>query len=181
MYPNVSCPAAHRAFDGCGAACICAACRWATSRTRSGRCWARTPRTRRLRCDRSFGRAAAIARLPGRKLVFTNGDAPYAGRILERLGLGETFEAVHDIHAMELRPKPATSAYQGLCDAHGIDPTAALFVDDMARNLTPAKAIGMMTVWVDNGSEQAPDPARDGIDYTVAALGPWLDEILEDA
>ncbi|MDB5694694.1 MAG: pyrimidine 5-nucleotidase [Sphingomonas bacterium] len=124
--------------------------------------------------------AAAIARLPGRKLVFTNGDLPYAGRILERLGLGESFEAVHDIHAMELRPKPAASAYRGLCDAHGIDPARALFVDDMARNLPPAKAIGMTTVWVDNGSEQAPGDARAGIDYTVAALGPWLHEILED-
>ena len=125
--------------------------------------------------------AAAIARLPGRKLVFTNGDAPYAGRVLERLGLHASFEAVHDIHAMQLKPKPAASAYQGLCEAHGIDPARALFVDDMARNLLPAKAIGMTTVWVDNGSEQAPDPARDGIDYTVAALGPWLDEIWEDA
>lgn len=125
--------------------------------------------------------AAAIARLPGRKLVFTNGDAPYAGRVLERLGLGNSFEAVHDIHAMALRPKPAASAYRGLCDAHGIDPTRALFADDMARNLAPAKAIGMTTVWIDNGSEQGPDAPADCIDYTVAELAPWLQDILEDA
>ena len=124
---------------------------------------------------------AAIARLPGRKLVFTNGDAPYAGRILERLGLGGSFEAVHDIHAMALHPKPAASAYRGLCDAHGIDPAAALFADDMTRNLAPAKAIGMTTVWVDNGSEQGPEAGRDFIDYHVPVLGPWLHEILEDA
>ena len=123
--------------------------------------------------------AAAIAQLPGRKLVFTNGDAPYAGRVLERLGLGDSFEAVYDIHAMALRPKPAASAYRGLCDTHGIDPARALFVDDMARNLAPAKAIGMTTVWIDNGSEQAPDPDRAFIDYTVTELGPWLYDILE--
>ncbi|NWM59995.1 pyrimidine 5'-nucleotidase, partial [Escherichia coli] len=44
---------------------------------------------------------AALARLPGRKLVFTNGDAPYAARVLDRLGLGTTFEAIHDVHATQ--------------------------------------------------------------------------------
>ena len=65
--------------------------------------------------------AAAIAKLPGRKLVFTNGDAPYASRVLERLGLDESFEAIHDVHAMDLKPKPEPSAYAGLCAAFGID------------------------------------------------------------
>ena len=125
--------------------------------------------------------AAALARLPGRKLVFTNGDRPYALKVLDRLGLGGSFEGVHDIVAMELRPKPDPGAYRGLCEAFAIDPTRALFVEDMARNLPPAKAIGMTTVWIDNGSEQAPGVAPDGIDYRIAELGPWLHEILEHA
>jgi putative hydrolase of the HAD superfamily len=125
--------------------------------------------------------AAAIARLPGRKLVFTNGDKPYALKVLDRLGLGEAFEAVHDIHAMGLVPKPDPSAYAGLCAAHGIDPTRALFAEDMARNLAPAKAIGMTTLWVDNGSEQGPDAARDHIDFTVRDLSSWLNAVMEEA
>lgn len=125
--------------------------------------------------------AAALARLPGRKLVFTNGDRPYALKVLDRLGLGGSFEGVHDIVAMELRPKPDPGAYRGLCDAFAVDPTRALFVEDMARNLPPAKAIGMTTVWVDNGSEQAPGETPAGIDYRINELGPWLDEILEHA
>ena len=125
--------------------------------------------------------AAAIAKLPGRKLVFTNGDKPYALKVLDRLGLGGHFEAVHDIHAMGLVPKPQPSAYAGLCQAFDIDPKRAIFFEDMARNLVPAKAIGMTTVWVDNGSEQVPgDAARDHIDYTVHALTPWLTSILEE-
>lgn len=123
---------------------------------------------------------AAIAKLPGRKLVFTNGDAPYAGRVLERLGLHESFEAIHDIHAMDLKPKPAASAYAGLCAAFGIEPTRALFADDMARNLAPAKTIGMATLWVDNGSEQGEDAARDFIDYSCADVTDWLQQIQED-
>lgn len=123
---------------------------------------------------------AAIARLPGRKLVFTNGDGLYAGRVLERLGLHQSFEAIHDIHAMDLKPKPAASAYAGLCAAFGIAPETALFADDMARNLAPAKAIGMATLWVDNGSEQSEDAARDFIDFTCADVTGWLHHVLGD-
>jgi putative hydrolase of the HAD superfamily len=128
---------------------------------------------------------AAIARLPGRKLVFTNGDEPYALKVLERLGLRDSFEGVHDIHAMALSPKPAESAYRGLCERWGIAPDRALFADDMARNLRPAKALGMTTVWVDNGSEQDPghigdDWDRSFIDYRVGDLASWLNHILED-
>ena len=124
---------------------------------------------------------AAIAKLPGRKLVFTNGDASYALRVLERLGMRDSFEGVHDIHAMGLVPKPEASAYAGLCAAFDLDPTQSLFVEDMARNLKPAKAIGMSTVWVDNGSEQSPDMDRSYIDFTVRDLAPWLESMMEDS
>ena len=116
-----------------------------------------------------------IARLPGRKLVFTNGDAPYAGRVLDRLGLGGAFEAIYDVHATDYIPKPDPRAYQGLCDAYGIDPTTALFVEDMARNLKPAKAIGMTTVWVNNGSERGDHEAcASYIDIEINDVGEWL-------
>lgn len=122
----------------------------------------------------------AIARLPGRKLIFTNADTPYAVRVLDRLGLGGAFEAVYDVHAMDYLPKPDPRAYAGLCATHGIDPTRALFVEDMARNLVPAKAIGMTTVWVDNGSEQGPGAFAEAIDYTVSDVGDWLADVVAE-
>jgi putative hydrolase of the HAD superfamily len=129
--------------------------------------------------------ARLIADLPGRKLVFTNGDEAYARRVLARLGLSDTFEAVHDIHACAYVPKPDPSAYAGFCARWAIDPTTALFVEDMARNLKPAKAIGMTTVWLDNGSEQGPVPttvgAGDFIDYRIADLADWLHSLTGDA
>jgi putative hydrolase of the HAD superfamily len=121
---------------------------------------------------------AALDRLPGRKLVFTNGDEAYARRVLEKLGLGNAFDGLHDIHAMDYVPKPDPGAYARMCARWEIDPTRALFVEDMARNLAPAKALGMTTVWIDNGSEQAEaeaDPAF--IDYRIADIGDWLTEI----
>jgi putative hydrolase of the HAD superfamily len=131
--------------------------------------------------DENVPLAAAIARLPGRKIIFTNADTPYATRVLDRLGLGESFEAIHDIHAMDLKPKPNASAYAGLCAAFDIDPTESLFVEDMARNLAPAKAIGMTTVWIDNGSEQAAaEQDRSFIDFTTPDLTAWLHDIMGD-
>ena len=122
---------------------------------------------------------AAMDRLPGRKFVFTNGDEAYAARVLDKLGLANAFDGMHDIHAMDYVPKPDPRAYAALCSAHAIAPETALFVEDMARNLEPAKALGMTTVWVDNGSERGShgaDPAF--IDYRIADIGLWLTEIL---
>ena len=115
----------------------------------------------------------AIARLPGRKLVFTNGDAPYARTVLARLGLGTTFEAIHDIHACAYQPKPMAAAYASMVAAFGIDPARSLFADDLQRNLLPAKAIGMTTLWINNGSEPQ-GAAEPHIDFSTDDLGRWL-------
>lgn len=131
--------------------------------------------------DENAPLAAAIARLPGRKIIFTNADALYAGKILAKLGLGETFEAIHDVHAAQYRPKPAPEAYRHLCSAYDLDPTQSLFADDMARNLKPAKQIGMTTLWVDNGSEQGEEGDRDFVDFTTRDITHWLHDILEEA
>ena len=131
------------------------------------------------RIDHDARLVASISRLPGRKLVFTNGDAPYAQRVLDRLGLGESFEAIHDIHAMDYVPKPAPASYDAMCKRWAINPGSALFVEDMARNLAPAKALGMTTVWINNGSEQAGgEPCPSFVDYEIADLGDWLHEIM---
>jgi putative hydrolase of the HAD superfamily len=120
----------------------------------------------------------AIARLPGRKLVFTNGDVPYAQRVLANVGLSESFEAIHDIHAMAYQPKPHAHAYASMIQAFRINPARALFADDLARNLPPAKATGLTTLWIDNGSEQVGADISDGIDYRASDLGEWLHDIL---
>ncbi|HVF37082.1 MAG TPA: pyrimidine 5'-nucleotidase, partial [Sphingomicrobium sp.] len=103
------------------------------------------------RVSRDDRLALCLGRIPGRKLLFTNADEPYARRVLEALGIGEHFAELHDIHAAQLRPKPDAHGYQLLIDRFGIDPTRAAMVEDMAQNLKPAKELGMTTVWVDNG------------------------------
>jgi putative hydrolase of the HAD superfamily len=96
--------------------------------------------------------ARALAQLPGRKILFTNGDSAYAARVLDRLALRAQFDAVHCILATGLQPKPRQIAYDSLIAAQDINPHSAIFFEDMAINLVPAKAMGMMTVWVANDS-----------------------------
>ena len=66
--------------------------------------------------------ADRLAALPGRKILFTNGDDAYAARVLAALDLSDSFEAMWDIHAMAYRPKPEPSAYIGMIQALGITP-----------------------------------------------------------
>ena len=76
-------------------------------------------------------------------------------------------------------PKPDPSGYDALCRAHDVDPTRAAFFEDMARNLKPAKAIGMTTIWVNNGSEAGNhDHHPDFIDFETDHLTPFLADIL---
>ena len=123
--------------------------------------------------------ASSLSRLPGRKFVFTNGDAPYARRVLQAIGIDGHFDELHDIHASDLRPKPDPYGYRLLCERFGIDPAQALLADDMVQNLAPAKALGMTTVWVDNGSERGNHNYDDAVvDVAVTNIGEWLESIL---
>jgi putative hydrolase of the HAD superfamily len=125
--------------------------------------------------------AQALAKLPGRRFVFTNGDAPYARRVLEAIGVHDRFHDLHDIHASGLKPKPDPYGYGLLCERFGIEPGHALLADDMAGNLKPAKALGMTTVWVDNGSERGSHGADAGfIDHRISDVGEWLESIVEE-
>lgn len=120
--------------------------------------------------------AEQIKALPGRRLIFTNGDQPYAEKVLAALGLEQCFEGMWDVIAMNYKPKPEPSAYHGLIEAFGFDPDRAVFVEDSARNLPPAKALGMQTVWLDCASEWG-DRAKDdaAIDLVIDDLPQWLE------
>ena len=115
----------------------------------------------------------ALAALPGRKLVFTNGDEAHAGRVMARLGVARHFEAVFDIEAAGFVPKPQPAAYDLLLRRHTIRPRRAAMVEDIARNLKPAKERGMTTVWI--GGDFAMGRGDGGyVDYRAAELTPWL-------
>lgn len=120
---------------------------------------------------------AQIEVLPGRKLIFTNADKPYADRVLIASGLDNLFEDVFDIHRMGHRPKPHPDSYAALCSELEIDPKTSLFVEDSAHNLVPAKAMGMTTIWVKHAGEADSSGGVDHIDHEIADVTEWLSSI----
>ena len=136
------------------------------------------PLDRLVRDDRLV---ASLAKLPGRKFIHTNGNADYAWKVLDRLGIAATVDHLHDIFAADLTPKPDLHGYRKLLDQFEIEPTQAVMVEDMVRNLAPAKSLGMTTVWVDNGSERGNHGFEDAIvDHRISDVSEWLESILED-
>ena len=126
--------------------------------------------------------AEAIARLPGRRFVFTNGCRDHAGRILDRLGMAALFDQVWDIRSMEFAPKPEPSAYASVVEAAGVTAAAAAMFDDIARNLVPARAMGMTTVWLKTdapwgGHGPLMDVADSDIDHRTDDLTEFLHTI----
>jgi len=68
--------------------------------------------------------------------------------VLDRLGIGEHFEAVFDIIAADLEPKPALQTYQKFLRVHGVNPEKSAMFEDLARNLVVPHELGMTTVLV---------------------------------
>jgi len=118
---------------------------------------------------------AVLARLPGRKLVYTNGSVPHAERVLERLGVAHHFDGVFDIVAANYVPKPEDAAFEVFVTTYGIDPGRAVMVEDIARNLAPAHARGMTTVWLRSDHHWSGGDENDPhIHHAIDDLVDWL-------
>ena len=100
--------------------------------------------------------AGRIKELPGRKIVYTNGSAPYAQNVIKARGLTGAFDAVYGVEHAEFHPKPARQAFEIVFAKDGLDPTKAAMFEDVTRNLTAPHAMGMRTIHVANEPEPAP-------------------------
>jgi putative hydrolase of the HAD superfamily len=90
----------------------------------------------------------ALARLGGRKLVFSNAPRRYVEDVLRAIGVARWFDAVYTIEDARFRGKPAAHGFHLLLRKHDIDPHRCAFLDDSLENLRTAKRLGMSTVWV---------------------------------
>jgi len=92
--------------------------------------------------------ARALARLPGKRIVFTNNCAHYADRVLKQIGIAEQFHSVCDIRTIGFKAKPTRSSYDAVVAALGVSGNACAMFEDAERNLEPAHTLGMTTVWL---------------------------------
>ncbi len=117
--------------------------------------------------------ADSITALPGRRIVYTNGSAPYARRVLAARGLGGAFDAVYGIEHAGFNPKPERAAFEQVFTRDGITPQAAAMFEDDPRNLTAPHAMGMRTVHVAPAPHEARhiDHHTDDLTAFLRALG----------
>jgi putative hydrolase of the HAD superfamily len=97
---------------------------------------------------------AAIARLPGRRIVYTNGSGEYAGRVVAARGLAGVFDAIYGVEDAGYRPKPEAGAFAAVLTRDGSAAGSSAMFEDDPRNLEAPHAMGMRTVHV------APVPVR---------------------
>ena len=89
-----------------------------------------------------------LARLPGRKFVFSNAPVHYARAVLKGLCIADLFEEVFSIEGTRYRPMPDCYGFLRLALAHHLRPQRCIMVEDTLPNLRTAKKLGMKTVWV---------------------------------
>jgi putative hydrolase of the HAD superfamily len=97
--------------------------------------------------------ARAIAALPGRKIIYTNGTAPYAEAVAAARGLSGLFDAIYGVEHARYHPKPSAAAFETVFAIENLSPTRAAMFEDEARNLAVPHTMGLTTIHV------APDPA----------------------
>jgi putative hydrolase of the HAD superfamily len=121
----------------------------------------------------------ALEQLPGRKVIFTNGSTAHAKNVTEKLGITHHFDATFDIVDCEFTPKPDLIVYEKMLSTLSINPKSAVMIEDMARNLVPAAALGITTVWVRTEEAWAVEGAGgDHIEHIVDDLTEWLNSIV---
>ena len=120
-----------------------------------------------------------LARLPGRKHIFTNGTVAHADNILGAFGVRHHFDFIMDIIQANHEPKPALRPYEIFLERSGINPQRAVMVEDMAVNLKPAAELGMKTIWIEHDHEWARAGSdQDYIHYRSTDLKTCLSQML---
>ena len=113
-----------------------------------------------------------LLKLPQPKWILTNSDRNHSNRILQALGINDLFEGVVDVIATDYYPKPDPYVFEVAINLAGNpDPNKSLFIDDLPKNLRPAREMGFTTVLVGD------KPPEDTHDYFVRDIVSLVDEL----
>jgi putative hydrolase of the HAD superfamily len=110
----------------------------------------------------------AIAALPGRKLILTNGSRGHAENVAGKLGILNHFEDIFDIVQAGFVPKPERATYENFLARHAVDPGRAAMFEDIEKNLLVPSALGMKTVLI---IPRTPDPFREAWEQVAVEAG----------
>ncbi len=113
---------------------------------------------------------AMLAALSQPKSIFTNAPASYARRVLRALGVEKHFGTIFDINFIAYESKPTPSAYAKVAAALPVRAAATVMIDDTARNLVPAKELGMQTVWLDGNDNPRAVEGSESADFAIKSI-----------
>ena len=119
--------------------------------------------------------------LSGRKFIYTNASQDHAKNILSVMGIEAEFEKILDIKATQYVPKPDPKSYDIMLESFGISKNKienSIFIEDTAKNLKPAKLLGLKTVWLEN-EFNLNDYKKNSryVDYIYSDLNSFLNDI----
>ena len=121
-----------------------------------------------------------IKKLPGEKIIFTNGTKKHAQKVTQQLGIENNFNKIFDIVDAKFIPKPEIEPYHSLIAKYNIEAKNSIFIEDIAKNLLPAHELGMKTAWIENDDSYCKE-GYDGkhVNYSVKKLSDFLKKINE--
>ena len=121
-----------------------------------------------------------IAKLNGKKFIFTNGSRSHANNVIKKIGIENLFDGIFDITDSNYVPKPLMDPYNKIIKKYGLEPEYCIFIEDIARNLEPAFKLGMKTVWIKNNEPWAAEQSDSSfVHYQTENLSKFLGDINE--
>ena len=121
-----------------------------------------------------------LAKLKGKKIIYTNANQKHVNEVLVRLELTNMFDAIFDIKMANYIPKPEERPYKQIIEKFSINPSSTAMFDDIAKNLVPAKNLGFTSIWINAGHENFSDDIKNSknfLDFKTNDLSLFLDEV----
>lgn len=117
--------------------------------------------------------ADAINALPGRKIIYTNGNQEHAHRVSAARGIADCFDAVFGVEDANYIPKPHKEAFEIVFQKANISPQSAVMFEDDIRNLKAPFDMGMKTVLIDGNT------SHDHVQHATSDLTAFLQQCLK--
>ena len=124
-----------------------------------------------------------LGKIKGKKSIYTNATFKHAKNILKSMGIFQEFEIIFDIKDANYIPKPDPNSYHIMKKKLNLNDnniSKSIFFEDTAKNLKPARELGMSTVWIENDfNRKEADRLREYINFTGSDIKSILSNMLK--
>tara|TARA_B100000524_G_scaffold340857_1_gene234388 strand:- start:129 stop:824 length:696 start_codon:yes stop_codon:yes gene_type:complete len=123
-----------------------------------------------------------LGKIKGKKSIYTNATYKHAKNILKSMGIFQEFEIIFDIKDANYIAKPDPNSYHMMKKKLNLNDkniSKCIFFEDTAKNLKPARELGMSTVWIENNfNRKEAESLREYINFTGSDIKSILSNML---